>query len=301
MPVIHCHNCAAQFSVPSNTGECPRCGGGFVEEVAAAPQVRTVLFPPAACWLPERHAGRRHASACPQAAPSNNGRTFSRTYTTPGGGLSFQIVTSTGGGGSGGMPPGFPGFPGGGGGDPMIQSILDIMARRWGGREVENRRLAQPCLPRLLHQLRRPPPPPPAQRADAPHGWRRALPHAATRRGGQRAGVAGWNGDAGVTAGRVGGAGAAGWRRMACRGVEAERRAVPASSLHTSCSRPAACPSPPSPCAAQLMNEYVPPTQATSERALRSLPTLKVRAAAATGEPGEGEAICKAGEPCSVW
>lgn len=51
----------------------------------------------------------------------------------------------------------------------------------------------------------------------------------------------------------------------------------------------------------QIMNEYQPASQAASQRAVRSLPTLRVRAASAEGEPGEGQAIARAGEPCSVW
>ncbi len=51
----------------------------------------------------------------------------------------------------------------------------------------------------------------------------------------------------------------------------------------------------------QIMNEYQPPSQAAAQRAVRSLPKLTVRAKDATGEPGEGEALARAGEPCSVW
>jgi hypothetical protein len=41
--------------------------------------------------------------------------------------------------------------------------------------------------------------------------------------------------------------------------------------------------------------------QATARRALRSLRVLAVRPADAQGEPGEGQAVSKAGEPCTVW
>lgn len=40
MPALYCHNCQQQFTVPANAGECPACGGGFVEEVPD--QVRAV-------------------------------------------------------------------------------------------------------------------------------------------------------------------------------------------------------------------------------------------------------------------
>lgn len=51
----------------------------------------------------------------------------------------------------------------------------------------------------------------------------------------------------------------------------------------------------------QIMNEYQPPSQAASQRAVRSLPKLRVRAKDAGEEPREGEALARAGEPCSVW
>ena len=51
----------------------------------------------------------------------------------------------------------------------------------------------------------------------------------------------------------------------------------------------------------QIMAEYEPASQAAAQRAVRSLPTLAVRAKEAAGEPGEGQAIARAGEPCSVW
>ncbi|KAI7836347.1 hypothetical protein COHA_009770 [Chlorella ohadii] len=50
----------------------------------------------------------------------------------------------------------------------------------------------------------------------------------------------------------------------------------------------------------RIMNEYQPPSQAAAQRAVRSLPKLTVRAKDAAGEPGEGEALARAGEPCSV-
>jgi hypothetical protein len=50
----------------------------------------------------------------------------------------------------------------------------------------------------------------------------------------------------------------------------------------------------------QLMNEYQPQSRATAERVRRSLPRLKVRASTAKGTPLDGEAICKAGEACTV-
>lgn len=49
------------------------------------------------------------------------------------------------------------------------------------------------------------------------------------------------------------------------------------------------------------MAEYQPASQATSQRAVASLPRLRVRAAGVQGEPGEGEAVARAGEQCSVW
>ena len=51
----------------------------------------------------------------------------------------------------------------------------------------------------------------------------------------------------------------------------------------------------------QVMAEYQPASQAASQRALRSLPTLTVRAKHAEGEPREGQAVARAGEPCSIW
>lgn len=51
----------------------------------------------------------------------------------------------------------------------------------------------------------------------------------------------------------------------------------------------------------RIMADYEPASQATAQRAVRSLPTLAVRAKEAKGEPGEGQAVAKAGEPCSVW
>lgn len=51
----------------------------------------------------------------------------------------------------------------------------------------------------------------------------------------------------------------------------------------------------------QIMAAYEPPNQGTAQRAVRSLPTLAVRAKDAVGEPGEGQAVARAGEPCSVW
>ena len=51
----------------------------------------------------------------------------------------------------------------------------------------------------------------------------------------------------------------------------------------------------------QIMAEYQPTSQAASQRAVRSLPTLTVRPKDVQGEPWEGEAVARAGEPCSVW
>ena len=49
------------------------------------------------------------------------------------------------------------------------------------------------------------------------------------------------------------------------------------------------------------MEQYEPPSQAASQRAVRNLPLLAVRGKDAAGEPGEGQAVARAGEPCSVW
>ena len=51
----------------------------------------------------------------------------------------------------------------------------------------------------------------------------------------------------------------------------------------------------------QIMEQYEPPSQAASHRAVRNLPLLAVRGKDAAGEPGEGQAVARAGEPCSVW
>lgn len=75
-------------------------------------------------------------------------------------------------------------------------------------------------------------------------------------------------------------------------GVCAQLQVLPVHSVMLS---PLVCPS------LQIMNEYQPPSQAASQRAVRSLPKLTVRAKDAAGEPGEGEALARAGEPCSVW
>ena len=50
-----------------------------------------------------------------------------------------------------------------------------------------------------------------------------------------------------------------------------------------------------------IMAEYQPASQAASQRAVRSLPVLAVRPKDVAGEPGEGQAVARAGEPCSVW
>jgi hypothetical protein len=50
----------------------------------------------------------------------------------------------------------------------------------------------------------------------------------------------------------------------------------------------------------QLMASYEPPAQATAARVRNALPRMKVRAASSAGEPGEGEACVRAGEPCAV-
>ena len=55
MPFVYCHNCQAQFGVPANTGECPACGGGFVEEVPA--QVWRTCYPTHLCQLYISRAG----------------------------------------------------------------------------------------------------------------------------------------------------------------------------------------------------------------------------------------------------
>ena len=52
--------------------------------------------------------------------------------------------------------------------------------------------------------------------------------------------------------------------------------------------------------ATRVMDEYVPPTHPTAARVRTALPTLCVRAADATGEPGHSEALVCAGEPCAV-
>lgn len=51
----------------------------------------------------------------------------------------------------------------------------------------------------------------------------------------------------------------------------------------------------------QIMNEYQPASQAASQRAVRGLPRLAVRPKDAAGEPGEGQALARAGEACTVW
>ncbi len=51
----------------------------------------------------------------------------------------------------------------------------------------------------------------------------------------------------------------------------------------------------------EIMAEYQPASQAAAQRAVRSLPALAVRPKDARGEPGEGQAVARAGEPCSVW
>jgi hypothetical protein len=51
----------------------------------------------------------------------------------------------------------------------------------------------------------------------------------------------------------------------------------------------------------QLMQSYEPTAQPTAQRVVRGLPRLAVRPKEADGEPGEGQAVAKAGEPCSVW
>ena len=51
----------------------------------------------------------------------------------------------------------------------------------------------------------------------------------------------------------------------------------------------------------RIMNEYQPASQAAAQRAIRSLPSLTVRPQEAMGEPGDGQAWARAGEPCSVW
>ncbi|KAL4439039.1 hypothetical protein ABPG77_006976 [Micractinium sp. CCAP 211/92] len=50
----------------------------------------------------------------------------------------------------------------------------------------------------------------------------------------------------------------------------------------------------------EIMAEYQPASQAAAQRAVRSLPALAVRPKDARGEPGEGQAVARAGEPCSV-
>ncbi|KAL4452673.1 hypothetical protein ABPG75_008335 [Micractinium tetrahymenae] len=202
MPTIYCHNCQAQFSVPANTGECPSCGGGFVEEVPAAQA--------------------QPAGPAAGAAASGGGHSFTRTFTLPGGGRGTVYVST---GGLPGMGAGHPmgGVHDTGAGDPFVSQVLEAMLG--GG---------------FLHP----------------------------GMGGM--GAFGVPAGSGPFAGVGAGAGHPGEQEWLDRLMS------------------------------QIMAEYQPASQAAAQRAVRSLPALAVRPKGARGEPGEGQAVARAGEPCSV-
>lgn len=148
MPVVYCHSCQAQFGVPASTGECPACGGGFVEEVPVS-QVQQAhhLVPFSQLARPEgwlvgqrpgmdtQPSGSQHLPRCLMQSSSDG---FAKFMPPPawhahlqerpagpagggasGGGRAYTRTFTLPGGGRGTVYMSSSSMPGMGGGDPL--------------------------------------------------------------------------------------------------------------------------------------------------------------------------------------